>query len=190
MTHDLRTLLSIAVLAASCDARNPDLGDDGDTARDTAGTDTSLADVTCQRAQDCASDEVCLSDGTCADPYGHTWSVGLGLGRIHPTKPSDAAWDPLGGAPDPFWTLFVDGAEIGGGAIHENSTSVDWTERYQVVIDDDTTIRFLVEDDDLNFDDEIAELVYSPPSIQALRDEGAGIEVDDSDFGVVFELVD
>lgn len=186
MRHPLPLVL---LLAACTDPAGGGPSTPGDTG-ETGDPPGDPPDGDCRRASDCDDDEICLLSGACDTPWGRTFAVGIDAAFLPFTKPSGAGWDPLGGDPDPYWTLFVDGVEVGRSPERSNTRDATWDERFRVTIRENTTVRFVVSDEDATFDDEVAAFTYDPPSLEVLRDGSDGVNENDADFRVAFEIVE
>lgn len=114
-TFSSRALLILwlgALAACGGEAGAPDLGgpyvdlaadlgaavDLATTAGDMSPTANPCAVVRCSAGYLC-------KDGACVVDPGGSWALTLGAGTISATGPDGSAWDPVGGAPDPYVCL-------------------------------------------------------------------------------------
>lgn len=81
----------------------------------------------CQRHYDCSKVDVCLT-GRCEAASGREYQFKILNAKIPERRPDGTTWDPLGGAPDPWVKLVIDGNTVGSTKTRSDTFSPVWNE--------------------------------------------------------------
>lgn len=114
------------------------------------------ADCGCARHADCRPDQVCLG-GECNLAFGRHYRLTLVGAEISSTQPGTGEpWDALGGAPDPFIAVSVDGEPIAVTDTLDDTFTPTWLQSVDVLFaTSSTTVVLDLFDEDLASHDRI-----------------------------------
>jgi len=95
--------------------------------------------------------------GACNLAWGRSYRFTIDSGTVNGTDPSTgAAWDALGGAPDPVVSANLNSGLVGTTAIVDDSFAPYWGMAFNYVLQNDTSdIWFEMNDDDVSVSDYI-----------------------------------
>ena len=135
--------------------------------------------VECETHADCDSENTpYCAGGMCSVAYGRTYWLDIGSAEIADQEPSTGeAWDAMGGAPDAFVEVFVDGKSVLETFADDDTFSPIWKAGVNVEVWEDTTFEIQVWDEDATVDDWIGEFLLDPVEIQWLLEGGQTIDV-------------
>jgi len=107
----MRTLAACSIFALALSACTAGDDDDDDNNNDVRHADAARAADDCNPAADnCAGETICVG-GDCVQAFGRTYRISLAL-EVSTTTPDGDTWDALGGAPDPFIKVYLNGGLV------------------------------------------------------------------------------
>jgi hypothetical protein len=123
-------------------------------------------------AGDCSGETVCIGT-TCEAAFGRIWSITVVNAKVPTTNPEGGSWDALGGAPDPYVDVELNGAIIfTTGAVSE-SFEPFWDQSVEINVLAGSTLTFWVYDEDVAADDFVFGCTFDPLTAETL-DFGVG----------------
>lgn len=148
-----RVAFAVAVVAllASCD-------DDG-----------GGPDAMCNPSADaCTGETICIG-GQCESAFGRIYSIVDVSVSVPTTDGAGDAWDALGGAPDLFITVHVNGASAGTSAVRSDTFSANFSGPYDATLIGGSDLEIEVWDEDISANDRIGTCSASPITASLLR---------------------
>ena len=115
----------------------------------------------CTKSSQCSATQICTGYGACADADGRSYLVTLKSATIPTTDSSGSAWDGLGGAPDPFVSIGVNGTAVQATSTKSDTFSPAWNEAITVQLHVGDELDFWVYDEDVSVNDEIDGVKYT-----------------------------
>jgi hypothetical protein len=178
-------------------ADNGDFLDGESCTTDTVGAKCDCFD--CQTYTDCpALEDMCDQENRrCVDAYQYTWRVTI-YSASSTEKKDGAQWDPLGGLPDLYATMYVNDQAIYSTETTADSTSATWDESFEYKFGKTAEVRFTVWDEDIDTSDQVGGMIYNTAngevSVADLEAGGFVFETDDGyplqSLTVYFERVE
>ena len=147
---------------------------------------------TCTESAQCAGDDVCISNGTCAYPWGRVWRIAAHSVTVASSNPSNGeAWDALGGAPDPFAQIVVGSNLIGQTPTVDDTFDAEWNQYGDSVVTQDSgDIGVYVYDEDISTHDYVIGSAGTPDQwLPFLKDGGVGSITDNGSALYVYIIV-
>jgi hypothetical protein len=158
----LATVAFIGLATASlltltgCDSG--DEGDSGDLGALPAGT----LGASCSSHSGCNAQLVCVASA-CQPAFPRTYVFTFGSAKIETTKADGSAWDALGGAPDVFAALIVDGEIVCTTETAQDSFDPLWNESCEAEVFQTTEVIVALLDDDLTVSDPVGSVTAGVP---------------------------
>ena len=117
----------------------------------------------------CAGDTICL-DGTCRPAFSRFYRFGVYDATFATTDGNGQAWDVDGSAPDPFFTVSINGTLVVTSSKIDNVFSFTWNEASNpTVLAAGSTVTFDFYDSDVAVDELIASCEFSPLTADRLH---------------------
>lgn len=133
----------------------------------------------------CTGENICVS-GACVPAFGRFYEVRDVSVSVPTTDDTGAAWDALGGAPDPFIVVSVDGSEIATSATRDDTFSASFAGPYAASLLAGSSLTIEVYDEDVSFNDLMFTCSASPITANLLR--GRSLACNGSGYSVSFQI--
>jgi Cys-rich repeat protein len=120
--------------------------------------------VGCATNTDCGAGNVCQSTiQQCASADGATYKLTIKSGTAPSATASGGAWDIDGSLPDPYLNVYVNGSLVCYTAPVSNTTTPTWnaTCNTALKLTSSDTLKFVMMDDDVGLDDQIADDIWT-----------------------------
>lgn len=115
----------------------------------------------CSSSSECDASSVCVA-GTCVLGAGRQYAITVNWVAVPSVDAKGAAWDPFGGAPDPFVNVYVDGQILGKTRYTTDSFSGTFGESFTSILQADSVLAFEIKDDDSDAPDVIDVVEWNP----------------------------
>ncbi|HVV84846.1 MAG TPA: C2 domain-containing protein [Kofleriaceae bacterium] len=162
---------SHATCATDCPATGPVCGDRVCNGGETSST--CLQDCPPVRCtadpSTCSGETICLN-GTCVAAFGRVYTITVVNGRVPLMDPAGESWDPIGGAPDPYAVVTLNGVNLGMTPVVQDNFNPVWnTAAAPQVIPAGSTLFVDMFDQDVDGDDGIVRCSWMPISADTLH---------------------
>lgn len=117
----------------------------------TTGSGAGGSNDACTSHTQCASDEICL-DGGCDVAWGRIYRFTIVSASLPGTNPNTGdAWDPAGGAPDPYVAVYLDGVYNSSTTTIDDTFDPMWNQYVDIALfKGGVDIAFFVWDEDID----------------------------------------
>jgi len=130
-------------------------------------SDTCICSDRCTFDSQCGISEMCI-DNDCESALNRDWVITIVGGTIPERRQSGETWDALGGAPDPYVVVTVDGERCVT-ATKNDTFSPRWNEECTFTVFDDSTLQVKMGDEDALEHDLIANSNTEALTVAQLR---------------------
>lgn len=115
----------------------------------------------------CLADDICI-DEACTLAFGRSYQVTVTALTVNSLSPAGAAWDALGGAPDPYVVVTLNDVIVFTSSVVQDVFTPTYTDTASFTIPVGSTFRFEAWDSDVGTDDWIIGCVSAPLSADTL----------------------
>ena len=115
----------------------------------------------CVLSSECNASSVCVS-GQCVLGAGRQYAITVNWVTVPSVDSAGAAWDPFGGAPDPYVNVYVDNVFIGQTRYVTDNFSAMIGQSFPSILRSDSVIAFELKDDDSDAPDVIDSVQWNP----------------------------
>ena len=109
----------------------------------------------------CAGETICLN-GTCVAAFGRTYTIVAYSATVPQFKPDGTTWDAVGGAPDPYAIVTLNGQALWMTTAIQDNFTPTWNQGAPSVIAAGSTFIIDVNDEDVAADDGVFRCMWSP----------------------------
>ncbi len=125
----------------------------------------------------CVGETICISNA-CQNAFGRTYRVTVSDVAIKTTNPSGDPWDAVGGAPDPFVVVTLNGSVVLTTTEQADTFNPVFSDQANVVVPAGASLEISMVDSDISSNDAIMSCVANPFPADFLR--GGGVRCDGS----------
>ena len=162
--------LGFLVLAACGGDSTPAMVDAMQVQHDAPRPQPDAPSLTCNPSNptSCSGENICVAM-TCEPAFNRIYHFSAISVVVAAQNPGGSAWDPFGGAPDPWVSVKLNGTEI----IHTPSVTdvfqASYTDTSDTEIVGGSTLELVVADSDFGGDDQILDCIIDPLGADVLR---------------------
>lgn len=136
------------------------------------GTETTAvcpADCPCTSSPDnCTGENVCVN-GACVSAFGRNYRICVGSGVFGERDAMGDPWDSVGGLPDPFVKVTINGMEVRSTTAKQDTTMPVWNECVSAIIAAGTSFAITAFDEDVASNDEMFGCTNNPLTAATIR---------------------
>lgn len=162
---------SFVAFAACGGGSSPGMVDAPPAHLDAPGSHADAPSLTCSPSDptSCTGENICVGT-TCVDAFNRIYHFSNISVVVAAQNPGGTAWDPLGGAPDPWVIVKLNGTQIIATAVKSDVFSATYTETTDTEIVGGSTLELHVQDSDaVGGDDQILDCMIDPLGADLLR---------------------
>ena len=145
----------------------------GDETADSCASDCAASNACTASPDTCTGDNVCVA-GSCVAAFGHVYKLFVEAGSVPEKDANSAAWDPFGGLPDPYVSVFLNGDSVFSTAFKSDTIAPVWHESATITVAAGSKLQLDVYDDDLDVDGYMFSCFDVSLTADLLRKHGGG----------------